>query len=311
MEADLGEIHAQALLVDDAHHHLLAVRGGQGRDPHVHAPSADLDHQPTVLRLALLGDVEVREHFDARDHGALRPLRQLLDLVQQAVDPEAHQEMFVLRLDVDVAGAFLTGAVEQPVGEPHDRPALGFANQLVDRLSPLVLAHRGDLDVVLGADDVVDHLVHRPIDVIVALDRLEDRRRHRQHGLDEHAAVEAQVFQRRDVEWIRHRQDHGRAAFDAHGQCHVLARQVFLDQREGLLVGGLLVEVHQRQAELLLQRLHQRGLGDDSEAHQRAAEQLAALALLGDRILEVLRRDDVGLDEHVAEPFVRLGHERS
>ena len=61
------------------------------------------------------------------------------------------------------------------------------------------------------------------------------------------------------------------------GQCHVLARQVFLDQREGLLVGGLLVEVHQRQAELLLQRLHQRGLGDDSEAHQRAAEQLAAL----------------------------------
>ena len=62
--------------------------------------------EAAVLRHALLGDVELRHHLDARDDRAVellgdRPHRRL----QHAVDPVLHVDRVVLRLDVDVAGA--------------------------------------------------------------------------------------------------------------------------------------------------------------------------------------------------------------
>src|SRR5262245_22899239 len=120
--------------------------------------------------------------------------------------------------------------------------------------------------------------------------------------------MEAQVLERRDVERIGHGHHQRRAPFHTHRQCGVLARQLLANQRQCLLVGRLLVEVDQRQAELLVQGLHQRGFGEDPEAHQRGAEQLARSALLLNGVGEILRSNDVGLDQHVAEALVGLAH---
>ena len=61
--------------------------------------------EPAVLRHALLGDVELGHHLDARDDRRMelllqRPHRRL----QHPVDPVFHVDGVVLRLDVNVAG---------------------------------------------------------------------------------------------------------------------------------------------------------------------------------------------------------------
>ena len=97
--------------------------------------------------------------------------------------------------------------------------------------------------------------------MVVALDRLEDLRGAREHRPDEHAAVEAQVLERGDVERIGHRDHQRRAALDLDRKRAVLLRQLLLDHRQRLLVGGGLVQVDEREAELaleLLQQLHPR-----------------------------------------------------
>ena len=78
--------------------------------------------EAAVLRHALLGDVELGHHLDARDDRAVellgdRPHRRL----QHAVDPVLHVHRVVLRLDVDVAGAPLDGGVDRRVDQPDDR----------------------------------------------------------------------------------------------------------------------------------------------------------------------------------------------
>jgi hypothetical protein len=165
-----------------------AVGDREGGHAHVDAPVADLHLEPAVLGLPLLGDVEVREHLDARHQGTLGPARQPLHLVQQAVD---HRQLLVLGLDVDVARALFDRAVEQPVGEPHDRAPLGLPHEVVERLHVLLLGDAIDHHVVLGADDVLDHLVDGLVDVVVALDRLGDLGRTGEHRADEHPAVES------------------------------------------------------------------------------------------------------------------------
>ena len=62
-----------------------------------------VQRDPAVLRLAPLGDVELREHLEAGRHAGGEPLRDALGDVEDAVDPVADDELVLLRLDVDVA----------------------------------------------------------------------------------------------------------------------------------------------------------------------------------------------------------------
>ena len=74
-----------------------------------------------VLRLAALGDVELREHLQARRDAVRHPLRDALRLVEHAVDADAHEQRVLLRLEVDVAGAVGGGLHHDRVDEPHER----------------------------------------------------------------------------------------------------------------------------------------------------------------------------------------------
>ena len=51
--------------------------------------------------------------------------RNLVDLVQHAVDAEAHDAELAPRLDVDVARALLEGVLPQPVDDAHDVRVVG------------------------------------------------------------------------------------------------------------------------------------------------------------------------------------------
>ena len=51
--------------------------------------------------------------------------RDLVDLVQHAVDAEAHDALLAARLDVDVARALLEGVLPQPVDHAHDVRVVG------------------------------------------------------------------------------------------------------------------------------------------------------------------------------------------
>ncbi len=80
-----------------------------------------VERDAAVLRLAPLGDVELREHLEAGGHAGGELERDPLGDVEHAVDAVAHDERVVLRLEVDVAGAVLGGLEDDRVDEPHER----------------------------------------------------------------------------------------------------------------------------------------------------------------------------------------------
>ena len=83
--------------------------------------AARVQRDAAVLRLAALGDVELREHLQAGRHAGGHPLRDPLHLVQHAVDAEPDDERVLLRLEVDVGGAVLGRLEDDRVDEPDER----------------------------------------------------------------------------------------------------------------------------------------------------------------------------------------------
>ena len=198
--------------------------------------------------------------------------------------------------------------MEQPVGQAHDRAALGLLDEVVDGRNLLLVVDGRDHQLILGVNDVLDDLVHRVVDVVVALDRLVDLQGPGQHRLDEHAGVEAQVLERGDVERIGHGHDQRRAALDLDRHGDVLLRHVLLDQRQNCLVDHHVVQVHQREPKLLLEVLEHDLLCDGAEPDERRPEKLSGATLFGDRVGELLRRDQLLVEQNIAQTLVFLRH---
>ena len=68
------------------------LAGDERDDGHADVDAAAVDHDPdaAVLRQALLGDVQVGEDLDARDHGRRLAARDTGGVAHHAVDAEAH-----------------------------------------------------------------------------------------------------------------------------------------------------------------------------------------------------------------------------
>ena len=84
-------------------------------------PTARGERDTAVLRLAALGDVELRENLQPRRHAGGHLLRDALHLAEHAVDAEAHGECVLLRLEVDVGGVFLRRLEDERVHEANER----------------------------------------------------------------------------------------------------------------------------------------------------------------------------------------------
>ncbi len=77
--------------------------------------------------------------------------RELVDVVQHAVDTEAHGALLAARLDVDVAGALLEGVLEQPVDDGDDVRVVGVR----------LLVGGAEVEQLFEVADAADLLVRR------------------------------------------------------------------------------------------------------------------------------------------------------
>ena len=128
-------------------------------------------------------------------------------LVEHVVDPEAHADVALEGLDVDVARALLDRLLEQRVHQPDDRRLVGGLEQVL-RLGADLAGEGGE--VLVGVlDDVGDRVGAAVVDLV---DRGEDLAAAGELGLDLDAVEEqAQVVEGVGVEGIGDR-DAQRAA---------------------------------------------------------------------------------------------------
>src|SRR5690349_1293406 len=74
----------------------------------------------TVLMRPLFADLHSSEQLDPRRDRRQHRLRYRIDLMQHAVDQEAHQSGIAARLDVNDGGALLECVLPQPVDDVDD-----------------------------------------------------------------------------------------------------------------------------------------------------------------------------------------------
>src|ERR687888_314566 len=122
-EAEVGQRGRLLRLVEQAHHDRLALDGGERGDADVEHPAGGggVQRDAAVLRLAALGDIELRQHLQASRHSGNHPARNPLYLVQDAVDPQPDHQRLLLRLEVDVAGAVLRRLEDDRVDKSDER----------------------------------------------------------------------------------------------------------------------------------------------------------------------------------------------
>ena len=141
--AQLGQIAEERARVEDAEDELFPERDRDCRNPHFDFALAPRCLDASVLRAALLGDVEACERLDPRDHRGVNHLGQGVDVVQHAVDPHADARVLAARFDVNIARALVERVVEQVFHRGDDVAVARF-----DFLDPI------ELDVSLEVADV-------------------------------------------------------------------------------------------------------------------------------------------------------------
>ena len=122
-----------ATLVKQAQHRTLAVRAGQCADPHVDRTGADAQADPSVLRQALLRNIELGHYLQPRYQRRVQRTVGLHHFAQRPVDPEAHAAVAFVGFDVDIAGTVPRGLGQQRVEQANDRRIIGGLQQVLDR----------------------------------------------------------------------------------------------------------------------------------------------------------------------------------
>ncbi len=110
VEREAAQLIAERAAIQYPQHRVLAEHARHHRDAEVDLAaclSAMLVAclEAAVLRHATLGDVQLGQHFDAREH-VVRGLQALdpLDHLQHAVDPVLDRQAAAVRFEMDVAG---------------------------------------------------------------------------------------------------------------------------------------------------------------------------------------------------------------
>ena len=278
--------------------------GGDDGDADVDVLPGELDPDPAVLGESLFGDVEAGHDLHARYDARLEPLGRLYDLVEHAVDPEAHRQLPLEGLDVDVAGPLLDRLEQERVHQADDRGLVGCHVEEVLRLFQL-----GGQDVVQILGEALDHLLGRVRGQIVdPVDRIEDHLGPRQHGPGREPEKKAQVVQRMDGKRIGHG-DQNRVILTLQRKERVLLGKV-----DGELPDHLGLDIHLGQ----LIQVGEPGLvaegpvevlfGDVAELDEDLADPIPFLGLLLHDLFELFGREAGLLQKDFANAFVRIVH---
>src|SRR5690606_2527589 len=106
----------------DTHHDFLAEQGRQGADAEIDGTGLGYRQlQAAVLRHALLGNVQARNHLDAGSQLFLDRQRRLGDLAQHAIDPETDLVILFERLEMQVRRAHADRVDQDLLQEAYDR----------------------------------------------------------------------------------------------------------------------------------------------------------------------------------------------
>ena len=203
--------------------------------------------------------------------------------MQHTVDPVAHTNVLLGRLDVDVRRPVLHRLGDEQVDELDDRGVLHH------------LLHRGEVLFVLPfargfGGDVLDIAVH----AVVAVDGVQDRRAGRDDGSDLCVGDRADVVDREDVRRVGHRHDQA-ALVPCHRQGLVAAGQGVGDEPRRAGVDGELAEVEE------VEGCHQIRLGDQLLVDEDAPERLARPRLLVQRRRQLLAGEQLTGDEQLPQ----------
>ena len=308
LEAQLRHVEHQVVLVEEPADDLLAEEGRQDADAVVellHLPGElHLDLDASVLRQALLGDVEPREDLDARGDRLLELRGGVHHLLEDAVDPVPDPVLLLVGLDVDVRGAALDRVRQDDVDEPDDRGFLPLLDQLLE-VDGVLLLLVDDLEGGVGGVDR-RHLLHDLLQLegvggaVVPVDRVLEGDLRGDDRLDVVAGHELQVVHREDVRRVGHRDGERRAGL-VDREDVVLARDLGGDELQDVRVDLEVRQVDRRHAELRGERLRDVVLGDEAEPHERLAQLHPRFLLLLQGRGELLRVDELRLQEKFSE----------
>ena len=259
---------------------------------------------PNRVGRTALGDVQLRQNLEARDHLAAEAVARRLDVaelrrLQQAVDAEPDADPVRQRLDVHVAAALLDGQREQLLDD--DVSALVFVAVVV--LGAGIICVFVELQVHhtrfrCGAD--ATRLRLQCVGVQTAeccLDRFVRRR----DDADTEAGQPLQFADDGLVRRIVHA-DRQALADRADRQQAVTTRVGVIDGAAKRRVDAHALQIDKWHVELRAQRLTHHVVADETQLHQQAAKPYAlVMFLLTQRVLQLILRDRAGLDQHLAQ----------
>ncbi len=292
LEAEHLQRRHVVALGEDPDDGLLAVQARQGGHAGVDARPADADLGPAVLRHATLGDVEPRDDLDAAEHGSRSLARRRHDVAQDPVHAEADAEAVALGLDVDVAGVNLHGLGEDLVDQLH-------GGGVVDRGALVVVDGQLLADVLHHGREAVTAGRESP----GAPELVPDLRLDRDDRQQLAAQVHPGLVQRHDVGRVRHRDDESLVGQRLERDDAAALARLLRDQADHLDVQHQRRQVEGVHAQLVGEGDGDVALVDQAELHEHLTEPPpgAGPPLLGQRLLQLLRGDDCGVHEQVAE----------
>jgi hypothetical protein len=224
------------------------------------------------------------------------------ELVEHAVDAEAHPEDLLVWLEVDVGGTAPDRVDQDHVDELHHRRLVGRFLELEDvDLGGGVLGvdHLDVADLALQLGHDLGDGGH--LDVVIALDRLAEGRLGRHHRQHLEVRHERDVVEREHVGGIGHGQGQG-VARPLDGKHLVLFRDLARYELEDFGIDVELRQGDRRNAVLPGEEPDQLILVDEVQPDENGAELLARSPLLGERARELVRGDQPFRDEQVTQP---------
>ena len=162
--------------------------------------SLDGQHRVSVLRDLMFGDIHAAHDLETGNNGVLQIRRYGQHLVQQSVDAHAYCHFVLLRLQMNIAGLFDKGALDDGVDEADRRRCIGVGIRALSQLCRN--------DVAIAFSHLTLHILDCsgcPLAAVQLFNDLLGRLFGRNHRHDFFARDRLDLFLRDEIQRIAHR----------------------------------------------------------------------------------------------------------
>ena len=305
--ADVLQVQGDGGAVEHAQHDAFAELGREGGHAEVDHAAGDGQLDAAVLGHAPFGDVEARDHLEARRDRQGEMARRRGHFVEGAVHAVADLEFVLEGLEVDVAGPVLHGLVDHEIDEAHHGARIGGG------------LHRGDVvgagaafEQVAGVRELAlqagEHVLHGLVfGAVIAGNGVGDFAGRGDHELDVLRQHEADFVARFGPDEIGDGQRDGRGV-DGDGHHVVHARDAAGHGLEGFGGHAHVLEIHPLRAQQLRDQVQPLLFGDEphflGDVLGRLAgafvlvDDLGGLAVVDQAVADQLLQKHVGIFGH-------------